>query len=80
VKAEYKADQTRLYDQKINRTNAIAATDDILIAVLIRKQYDKALKSFDQVVAATREIIRPGRSEPRNKKVRKLYSMNYKKL
>jgi len=55
-------------------------TQDILLMVFIRKQFDKALDAFDQVVANTREIIRPGRSEPRNKKTKKLYSMNYKRL
>jgi hypothetical protein len=36
---EYKADQNRKHDQKINRTNAISMTQDIMIAVLIRKQF-----------------------------------------
>jgi hypothetical protein len=80
VMAEYKADQTRKFDQKINRTNALSMTQDILLMVFIRKQFDKALDAFDKVVANTREIIRPGRSEPRNKKPKKLYSMNYKRL
>ena len=80
VMAEYKADQTRKFDQKINRTNALSMTQDILLMVFIRKQFDKALDAFDKIVANTREIIRPGRSEPRNKKPKKLYSMNYKRL
>ena len=80
VMAEYKADQTRKFDQKINRTNALSMTQDILLMVFILKQFDKALDAFDNVVASTREIIRPGRSEPRNKKPKKLYSMNYKRL
>lgn len=80
VMAEYKADQTRKFDQKINRTNALSMTQDILMMVFIRKQFVKALHTFDIVVANTREIIRPGRSEPRNKKPKKTYSMNYKRL
>jgi len=80
VVEEYKADQNRKYDQKINRTNALSMTQDILIGVLIRKQFKKALNAFDNIVANTREIIRPGRSNPRNKKPKKLYSMNYKRL
>lgn len=39
VREEYKADETRKYDQKINRTNAISMTKDILIAIFIRKDY-----------------------------------------
>ena len=55
-------------------------TQDIMIAVFIRKQFTKALQAFDKVVAETREIVRPDRSEPRNKKQKKLYCMNYKRL
>ena len=80
VVAEYKADEKRKHDQKINRTNALSMTLDILISVFVRKEYKKALHAFDQLVGETREIIRPGRSIPRNKKPKKLYSMNYKRL
>jgi hypothetical protein len=80
VTNEYKADQERRYDQKINRTNALAMTQDILIGVMIKNQYQKALQAFDSIVEKTREIIRPGRSEPRNMKPKRPYSMNYKRL
>jgi hypothetical protein len=80
VREEFKADENRTHDQKINRTNAIAMTKDILIAVFIRKDYKKALEAFDDVVYKTREIIRPGRSVERNHRPKKNYSMNYKKL
>ena len=80
VTNEYKADQERKYDQKINRTNALAMTQEILIGVMIKNQYKKALQAFDCIVEKTREIIRPGRSEPRNMKPKRPYSMNYKHL
>jgi hypothetical protein len=80
VRAEYKADANRKNDQKINRTNALSMTQDIMIAVIIRNQFEKALNAFDHIVSSTREIIRPGRSEPRKKSPRKQYSMNYKRL
>ena len=80
VVKEYKADQNRKFDQKINRTNALSMTQDILIAVFLRKQFEKAINAFDKIVAGTREIIRPGRSNPRKKKPKQLYSMNYKHL
>jgi len=80
VVEEYKADQDRKFDQKINRTNAISMTQDILIAVFIKKQFGKALEAFDKIVSATREIVRPDRKFERNKKPQKLYSMNYKRL
>ena len=80
VLQEYKADQNRKHDQKINRTNAISMTQDIMIAILIRKQFEKALSAFDEIIARTREIIRPGRNNLRKKKPKKLYCMNYKRL
>ncbi len=55
-------------------------TRETLIAVFIRKEYNKALEVFDDIVAKTREIIRPKRSMPRPHKPRKQYAMNYKKL
>lgn len=80
VRKEFKADKKRIHSQKINRTNAIAMTKDILIGVFIRKEYEKAFKAFDDIVYKTREIIRPGRSNKRNHRPKKLYSMNYKRL
>ena len=80
VREEYKADENRKHDQKINRTNAIAMTKDISIAMFIRKDYHVAIEAFDDVVWKTREIIRPGRSNERNHRPKKLYSVNYKRL
>ncbi len=80
VREEYRADENRKHDQKINRTSATAMTRDILIAVFVRKDYKQALEAFDDIVYKTREIIRPGRSVVRNHQHKKLYSMNYKKL
>jgi hypothetical protein len=80
VIAEYKADNERKYDQKINRTNALSMTQDIMIAVFIRKQFTKAIKAFDKIVYLTREVVRPGRSNPRKHKQKKPYCMNYKPL
>ncbi len=67
VIAEYKADQKRKYEQKINRTNALAMTQEIMVGLIIKKQYEKALEAFDRIVAGTREIVRPGRKNERNK-------------
>ena len=80
LKQVFKVGKTRKFSQQINRTNAVSATQDIMIAVLIHKQYLKALNAFDKIVFATREIIRHGRSNPRKKKSKKLYSLNYKCL
>lgn len=80
VIAEFKADKDRKYGQKINHTNALAMTMDILVPTFVRKKYKEGLCAFDILVWKTREIIRPGRKNQRNKKPKKLYSMNYKRL
>lgn len=80
VTAEYKADENRKHGQKINRTNALSMTLDILISMFVRKDYKKSLKAFDQNVSETREIIRPGRIVQRKRRPKKTYSMNYKRL
>lgn len=80
VREEYKADEKRKHDQQINRTNAIATTQDILISVFLRKQFKKAIEAFDKIVFGTREIIRPNRKFERKKRPKRPYSMNYKRL
>jgi hypothetical protein len=80
VREEYAADETRKYDQKINRTNAVSMTQEILIAVFLKKRIKAALAAFDKIVSKTREIIRPGRIFRRNVKPKRPYSMNYKPL
>lgn len=80
VREEFRADHKRKYSQKINRTNAVAATKDILIAMFIKRQYSMALNAFDEIVYKTRELIRSNRIFERKKKPKKPYSMNYKRL
>ncbi|NJM15262.1 MAG: IS4 family transposase [Bacteroidales bacterium] len=80
VIAEYKADETRKYAQKINRTNALSTTMEILVETFIKNNIVRALSAFDQIVENTREIIRPNRKVPRNHRQKKPYSMNYKQL
>lgn len=80
VRKEFKADANRKHDQKINRTNAVSMTKDILVGVFIKEQYEKALKAFDKIVYSTREIIRPDRKNERRHRQKKPYSMNYKRL
>lgn len=80
VKEEFKADKQRKHDQKINRTNSISMTKDILVGIFIKKQYETALEYFDKIVYNTREIIRPNRKNERKHRQKKLYSMNYKRL
>lgn len=46
VTNEYKVDKERAHDQKINRTNALSMTQDILIAVMIKKTVQKGIGGF----------------------------------
>jgi len=80
VVAEYREEKDHKHAQKINRTNALSMTQDILIGVVIKQKYKQALEAFDKIVASTREIVRPGRSFERRKRPKKTYSMNYKRL
>jgi hypothetical protein len=80
VIAEYKADESRQHSQKINRTNAVATLMDMTVPMFIKKKFQTALAAFDQIVYSTREIIRPGRKEPRPKKIKRQHHMNYKPL
>ncbi len=80
VTEEYKADVQRKHEQKINKTNAISMTQDIMIGMIIKKQFVIALEAFDKIVEKTREIIRPGRRFPRKKIPKRPYHMNYKRL
>lgn len=80
VLAEFKADEERKYAQKINRTNAIATLQDSLVGIFIKKKFKEGLEAFDKIVYSTRELIRPGRKNPRKHRAKKNYSMNYKRL
>jgi hypothetical protein len=80
VREEFKADKDRKYDQKINKTNALATLMDYTIPIFLKNKARNALESFDDIIYKTRELIRPDRSEPRPKKPKKQYHMNYKRL
>lgn len=80
VISEYKADENRKHNQKINRTNALSMLQSILVPIFIKKQYKKAIEAFDDIVYKTREIIRPNRKNPRNHKQKKIYNMVYKRM
>lgn len=79
VRAEYKESQNK-HAQKLNRTNALSMTRDIIIGLFVKKKIDESIKAFDDNVEKTKEIIRPGRKNERKKRPKKLYYMNYKPL
>jgi hypothetical protein len=80
VREEFKADENRKHQQKINRTSAISLLQSLFIPIFLKKKFKKAIKAFDIIVYKTREIIRPNRKNPRNHKPKKLYNMVYKRL
>jgi len=80
VRTEFNAEQNRKFDQKINRTSALAMLQSIFIPVFIKKQFRQAINAFDDIVYKTREIIRPNRNVPRKHKLKKQYNMVYKRI
>ena len=80
VKQEFQANENRKHSQKINRTNALSTIRSVIIELLLKKNVNKVLEVFDELVFKTREIIRPNRKEKRNHKQKKPYSMNHKPL
>ena len=80
VKKEYKQEKELKHRQKINRTNALSMTREICIGLFLKKLIKRALKAFDKIVKATREIIRPDRKNERRHHQKRLYHMNYKRL
>lgn len=84
VREEYKADERRKHNQKINRTNALATMRKISIPLFLKNCCSKIigciLHYFDETVRLAREIIRPNRSSPRHHKQKRKYYMNYKPL
>lgn len=81
VRQEYKASLSgNKYDQQINRTDAIAETQNNLIHLFISKVHQKVIDIMDEIVIASRHIIRPDRKNPRIKSVRKRAPVNFKHL
>lgn len=80
VRNEYKADQNRKYDQKINRTSALASLRDMLVPLFVRKSFEKSIQAFDELVIKTREIVRKDRHNPRNKRTKVPPALNYRRL
>jgi hypothetical protein len=80
VKKEFEDALKHKHPQKINRTNALSYCRSILTAIFIKRKPREALQAFEENVYKNREIVRPGRSNPRNHKPRRKYYMNYKDL
>ncbi len=68
------------HQKKINHTNALSMIRNISIGLFLKGIVKEALNAFDKIVLKTTEIVRPNRKNPRNKKTKKLFHMNYKPL
>lgn len=65
---------------KVNRTNALSLVKEMSAGIFIKKVVKKAFKTFDKILKATVEIVRPNRKNPRKKRPKQPPSMNYKQL
>jgi len=78
VRKEYEEDKKTKHTRKINRTFALGSFNDVVVALLIRKNFQRTIEAFDQLVERTTEIIRPNRTFTRSHKQKRIYNMNYK--
>ena len=79
VRAQSKQN-THQHPKQINRTNALALMNESIVGVFVKKKIKNFLKTLDHILHKTIEIVRPNRREPRNHKIKKPKSMNYKIL
>lgn len=81
VRDEYNAEKRgNKYNQKINRADAIAETRNNILAIFIHKARQAVIDTMDNIILASRSIIRPNRSNKRTKQVPKRKPLNYKNL
>lgn len=77
---EHSGRNARKHPFKINRTNALAMTKEMLASIFLLKKIKSALTAFDRIMKATIEIVRPNRKFPRKKIKKKPPAMTYKHL
>lgn len=75
-----KEQNNRKHTYKVNRTNALSLVKEMSVGIFIKKVVAKTLATFDKILKATVEIVRPGRKNPRKKHQKQPPSMNYKQL
>jgi hypothetical protein len=80
VREEFKAGGTRKRGQKINWTNALSVTKNLLVGIFCKKQVEQSLDRLDDLVYKTREVVRIGRHAQRKPRPKRQYYLNYKAL
>jgi len=79
VKAEYKKEKTgNKFDQKINKTSALAITRDNLVNIFLKNLKQKSIDVMDHLIESSRELTRPNRKLPRDHKPKKRFHTSYK--
>jgi len=81
VREEYAAAKSgNKYDQQLNKADAIAETRNTLIQLFLFNCKQKVIDVLDEIIIASRCIIRPDRKFERLKKSSKRKSLNYKRI
>lgn len=57
----------RKYANKVNRTNALVMTKEVVSSFFIKKIIQPAIMAMDKILESTTEIIRPNRTYPGKK-------------
>lgn len=70
----------RKHPRKLNRTSAIALIGQTIVAALLKGKLHEAIEAFDNITSKTTEVVRTGRSFPRNHKKKRPPNSNYKPL
>lgn len=70
----------RKHANKVNRTNALSMTREVVSSFFIKRIVAPAIRAIDKILKSTTEIVRPNRFNPRKKIQKKPPSMNYKQL
>jgi len=53
---------------------------DRVLPMFIKRKCKQAIQAFDKIIYQTRELLRPHRKNPRKKRPKKQYPINYKTL
>lgn len=81
VRQEYEAAKSgNKYDQQLNKADALAETRNNLIHLFLFNCKQKVIDVLDEIIIASRCIIRPGRKLERLKKSTKRQPLNYKRI
>ena len=81
VKEEFSKDKrNNKYDQGINRADALSETRSNIFQIFINKVYQLTIDIMDELIIASRQVIRPFRSNKRLKTVRPRPPLSYKNL